>query len=160
MGAPIAISAPHFYQASPMFTNRVNGTFADKDEHETTIYIEPWTGAVLKGAKRIQVNVQMHQFKEFEGVSKIPDGLVVPFAWIEDVAELDEKSRLQFDEALGSKIRGLKAISLAFLISGLVVFTLMIGFYMYKRTSSGARIVLTNHAMTSTRGVNNNSFRI
>lgn len=40
-GAPIVISAPHFYKGSPELHNVVKGLKPNKDLHETFLAIEP-----------------------------------------------------------------------------------------------------------------------
>lgn len=68
-------------------------------------------------------------------MSQIPDRLIVPVAWIEESAEMDQKSKDQFDEMLLSKDRLLNNIAISLLAIGLVGFVGTIAFYGYKRKS-------------------------
>lgn len=58
-GAPIVLSAPHFYNGDPALRANVSGLRPNKLRHETFLEIEPLTGLVLNAARRIQINVQV-----------------------------------------------------------------------------------------------------
>lgn len=58
--APIIISSPHFYLADEKYVNGVEGMHPSKDQHETTIDVEPSTGVVVKAQKRLQVNITFY----------------------------------------------------------------------------------------------------
>ncbi|KAG1650353.1 Lysosome membrane protein 2 [Nymphon striatum] len=58
-GAPVVMSSPHFYQAAKEYQDAVVGLTPDKTKHETLLDVEPNTGAVLKAAKRVQINVHI-----------------------------------------------------------------------------------------------------
>uniref|UniRef100_A0A673A6Y6 Lysosome membrane protein 2-like n=1 Tax=Sphaeramia orbicularis TaxID=375764 RepID=A0A673A6Y6_9TELE len=64
-GAPIIMSSPHFYQADEKFVKDVFGMNPKKEEHQTTIDINPLTGIVLQAAKRLQVNVFIEKIPRF-----------------------------------------------------------------------------------------------
>jgi len=66
-GAPIVLSAPHFYKADPYLVNHeVKGLRPEKALHETFLEIEPLTGLVLNAARRIQINVHVTPRTHFE----------------------------------------------------------------------------------------------
>ncbi|RWS22704.1 Lysosome membrane protein 2-like protein, partial [Leptotrombidium deliense] len=62
-GAPIAITAPHFYKVDPRIAKLVNGLSPNQKFHETFIDIEPNTGLAMNAAKRIQVNVETQNYR-------------------------------------------------------------------------------------------------
>uniref|UniRef100_A0A671RTK7 Lysosome membrane protein 2-like n=1 Tax=Sinocyclocheilus anshuiensis TaxID=1608454 RepID=A0A671RTK7_9TELE len=64
-GAPIIMSSPHFYQADDRFVQDVFGMNPNKEEHETVIDVNPLTGMLLRGAKRVQVNVYLRKYESF-----------------------------------------------------------------------------------------------
>jgi hypothetical protein len=39
-GFPIGVSYPHFYQADPALVEAVEGSYPDKEKHESHLYIE------------------------------------------------------------------------------------------------------------------------
>uniref|UniRef100_A0A671Y4M7 Scavenger receptor class B member 2 n=1 Tax=Sparus aurata TaxID=8175 RepID=A0A671Y4M7_SPAAU len=64
-GAPIIMSSPHFYQADEKYVQDVFGMNPEKEQHQTTIDINPLTGIVLQAAKRLQVNVYVEKIPSF-----------------------------------------------------------------------------------------------
>ena len=54
-GAPIIMSAPHFYNGATELANAVDGMNPNKDLHDTILDLEPITGIALNAHKRIQV---------------------------------------------------------------------------------------------------------
>ncbi|XP_067231943.1 lysosome membrane protein 2c [Chanodichthys erythropterus] len=90
-GAPIIMSSPHFYQADDKFVQDVFGMNPKKEEHETVIDINPLTGLLLRGAKRVQVNVYLHQIPTFSETGKIRT-LVFPVMYLNESVVIDEES--------------------------------------------------------------------
>uniref|UniRef100_A0A671Y4M2 Scavenger receptor class B member 2 n=1 Tax=Sparus aurata TaxID=8175 RepID=A0A671Y4M2_SPAAU len=70
-GAPIIMSSPHFYQADEKYVQDVFGMNPEKEQHQTTIDINPLTGIVLQAAKRLQVNVYVEKIPSFSSVMRI-----------------------------------------------------------------------------------------
>jgi hypothetical protein len=54
-GAPVVMSAPHFYNGHEELVDAIEGMNPNKDLHDTIMMIEPTTGIVLSANKRIQV---------------------------------------------------------------------------------------------------------
>ncbi|XP_026091152.1 lysosome membrane protein 2-like [Carassius auratus] len=90
-GAPIIMSSPHFYQADDKFVQDVIGMNPKKVEHETFIDVNPLTGLLLRGAKRLQVNVYLHQIPAFSQTEKIQT-LVFPVMYLNESVVIDEES--------------------------------------------------------------------
>ncbi|KAF4099000.1 lysosome membrane protein 2c [Onychostoma macrolepis] len=90
-GAPIIMSSPHFYQADDKFVQDVFGMNPNKEEHETVIDVNPLTGMLLRGAKRVQVNVYLHQIQGFSQTGKIQT-LVFPVMYLNESVLIDEES--------------------------------------------------------------------
>uniref|UniRef100_A0A7N8XRR8 Scavenger receptor class B, member 2c n=1 Tax=Mastacembelus armatus TaxID=205130 RepID=A0A7N8XRR8_9TELE len=67
-GAPIIMSSPHFYQADEKFVQDVSGMRPKKEQHETSIDINPLTGIILQAEKRLQVNVYVEKIPTFSVV--------------------------------------------------------------------------------------------
>ena len=53
--APIAMSAPHFYNSDKSLLDAVSGLKPDRDLHDTILDVEPISGLSLNAHKRIQV---------------------------------------------------------------------------------------------------------
>jgi len=96
--APILISAPHLLYGSPELMNVIRGLEPDLLKHESYVDIDPVTGIVLKGRKRLQVNVYARKNK-FGHQNK---DTVVPVMWIEEAQEItDQKAILYYDAIHG-----------------------------------------------------------
>lgn len=93
-GAPVAASSPHFYNADPMLALAA-GLKPNKELHETYIDIEPMTGAVLRAASRVQLNAYVERAAldvvDAGVVGRMSD-MVAPLLWLEESAEVDEKT--------------------------------------------------------------------
>ncbi|XP_043090315.1 lysosome membrane protein 2c isoform X2 [Puntigrus tetrazona] len=89
--APIIMSSPHFYQADDKFVQDVFGMNPNKEEHETVVDINPLTGMLLHGAKRVQVNVYLQQIPGFSQTGKIRT-LVFPVMYLNESVLIDEES--------------------------------------------------------------------
>uniref|UniRef100_A0A2C9JPR2 Scavenger receptor class B member 1 n=1 Tax=Biomphalaria glabrata TaxID=6526 RepID=A0A2C9JPR2_BIOGL len=58
---PIIMSLPHFLSADPEVSSSVLGLQPSEQEHSIYMDIEPWTGLVLQGEKKIQINIFIQQ---------------------------------------------------------------------------------------------------
>lgn len=85
-GAPIMMSAPHFYQGSAKLIEDVDGVRPMKKAHETYLDVHTRTGLVLRGANRLQVNVDLKQSDLLYPLTNVTNR-VVPVAWIEERME-------------------------------------------------------------------------
>ena len=63
-GPSIAMSAPHFYYADPKLVRDFTGLKPVQDLHDSFLDVEPITGLVVRGHKRMQVRGV--QYKNFE----------------------------------------------------------------------------------------------
>lgn len=106
-GAPIAASSPHFYNADPMLAMAA-GLKPNKDIHQTYLDIEPMTGAVMRAASRAQINAYVEQ-SALDVIDSSIVGhmtpMVAPLFWIEEAAEIDEKTSGEFKEKLLSLVQ-------------------------------------------------------
>ncbi|XP_041972805.1 sensory neuron membrane protein 2-like [Aricia agestis] len=88
-GAPAIVSLPHFYLASEELLEYVNGISPSREKHNSYVYIETKTGAVLKGVQRLQFNIELRQIEGVPQLEGVRTGLF-PFLWIEEGAELSD----------------------------------------------------------------------
>jgi hypothetical protein len=103
--APVIASFPHFYLADPVFRDYIQDSITpNKEKHQTYVEIDPViirfssiyfshkinnltiqkTGTALRGAKRIQFNMELQPFKAITILSSVSPGLF-PIMWIEEV---------------------------------------------------------------------------
>lgn len=132
-GAPVAISSPHFYSADPMLAMAA-GLKPDKQLHETYLDIEPMTGAVFRAASRAQLNA----FVESAALSSVDSKLIgkmtpmiAPLLWLEESAEIDHKSALEFKGQLLNLVQKAKRSFVYAILVGFLLTLAVSGQYWY-----------------------------
>ncbi|GLD55240.1 lysosome membrane protein 2-like protein [Lates japonicus] len=90
-GAPIIMSSPHFYQADEKFVQDVFGMKPKKEQHETTIDINPLTGIILQAAKRLQINVYVEKIPTFSQTGNVRT-VVFPVVYLNESVIIDDTS--------------------------------------------------------------------
>uniref|UniRef100_A0A6G1SIR4 Scavenger receptor class B member 1 n=1 Tax=Aceria tosichella TaxID=561515 RepID=A0A6G1SIR4_9ACAR len=123
-GAPIAASSPHFYNADPMLAMAADMK-PQKERHETYLDIEPMTGAVFRAASRAQLNALVEQ-----AALQVVDpqlignmtAMVTPLLWIEETAEIDEKSSLEFKGQLLNTVNKARRTFIYAIVIGCILF--------------------------------------
>ncbi|CAH0699558.1 unnamed protein product [Spodoptera exigua] len=94
MGAPALVSFPHFYLADPKLREDIVGLKPDPLKHDSFIDLHPTLGIALSGKSSLQINIQVRKSDMFSAVKFLPNGLILPVAWIEmSVEELPEGLR-------------------------------------------------------------------
>jgi len=84
LGAPIALSYPHFYQADPSYLDAVEGLAPDKERHQFYVDVLPEFGFPLAIRPRFQLNAVIRRDTDVDIMSQFPDELILPFLWAED----------------------------------------------------------------------------
>lgn len=105
---PMMLSQPHFYQGSPIYLNQSIGLFPEKDKHEMSMFLEPYTATPMKVQVRFQMNVDLNPNKYFKSLRKIPK-IVHPIFWMDQTTTIPEKDGNTIRNSL---IVALKIISL------------------------------------------------
>lgn len=124
-GAPIIMSSPHFYQADEKFAQDVFGMTPNKEEHQTTIDINPLTGVVLQTAKRLQINVYVEQIPTFSQTGNVRT-VVFPVAYLNESATIDDTAAKKL-KAIGVQQNVVEnipfmLIGLAIIVGGIFMF--------------------------------------
>ncbi|CAL8281508.1 unnamed protein product [Gadus morhua 'NCC'] len=114
-GAPIIMSSPHFYQADEKYVNDVFGMKPDKEQHQTTIDINPFTGIVMRAAKRLQINVMVEKLSAFRQTGNVRT-VIIPVAYLNESVLIDDESaqKLQAVIALRNVV-----VNIPFMLIGL-----------------------------------------
>lgn len=132
-GAPIAASSPHFYNGDPMLAMAA-GLKPNKDLHETYIDIEPMTGSVFRAASRAQLNAFVEQ-AALDVVDSSTIGnmtpMVAPLLWLEETAEIDEKSSIEFKSQLLYLVQKAKRSFIYSIIFGIILAVVVGAQYWY-----------------------------
>nr|XP_009685595.1 PREDICTED: lysosome membrane protein 2 [Struthio camelus australis] len=126
-GAPIFLSAPHFYQADEKFIADIEGMHPKKEYHETFVDINPLTGLVLQAAKRMQINVHVRKLPEFVETGNIRT-LIFPVMYINESVLIDEMSASKLKHVLleASVVTGIPFVIMALGIVFGIVFIVLV----------------------------------
>merc|ERR1711892_1556908 len=84
LGAPIALSYPHFYEADQSFLEAVDGLKPIKEEHQFYVDVVPEFGFPLAIRPRFQLNAIIRKDEDIDIMSNFVDELVLPFLWAQD----------------------------------------------------------------------------
>ncbi|XP_049865273.1 sensory neuron membrane protein 2-like [Pectinophora gossypiella] len=157
-GAPAIASLPHFYLASEeLLEYFAEGVKPDKEKHNTYLYLDPVTGVVLKGWKRLQFNIELRNMPAAPQLANVPTGLF-PLLWIEEGAELPESNReeLKQSHALIGHVSTMTWIVLALAIVALVASAVTVvrsgGLPMWPRNNSVSFILRPNGSAQANKG--------
>ncbi|XP_029300865.1 lysosome membrane protein 2c [Cottoperca gobio] len=93
-GAPIVMSPPHFYQADEKYVEDVFGMRPNKEQHQTTIDINPLTGIVIQAAKRLQVNVYIEKMTAFSQTGNVRT-VILPVVYLNESVVIDDTSAMK-----------------------------------------------------------------
>nr|XP_032525628.1 platelet glycoprotein 4-like [Danaus plexippus plexippus] len=87
MGAPLVASFPHFYRGDPKLYEDIQGLSPNGELHDSFIDIHPTLGIALNGRSSLQLNIQVKKSSVFGALSFLPEGIILPIAWIEMALE-------------------------------------------------------------------------
>lgn len=125
--APIIVSQPHFYQGSPKYINAIIGMNPGPD-HATFVDVEPYTGATLRVAKKLQLNAKITKLKAFKDTNKFDNMTIFPFLWLNESALLDEDGAAKFKSVVYLPINILNGVSYAAMAVGSLLILVVIIF--------------------------------
>eukprot|EP00092_Neocalanus_flemingeri_P083587 GFUD01104923.1.p1 GENE.GFUD01104923.1~~GFUD01104923.1.p1 ORF type:complete len:171 (-),score=67.51 GFUD01104923.1:144-620(-) len=134
LGAPIALSYPHFYEADQSFLDAVVGLKPNKEEHQFYVDVVPEFGFPLAIRPRFQLNAIIRKDKDIDVMSNFVDELVLPFLWAQDgFSEPSEEmaAAIKFGLAAPSKIASIGGGGL--LVTGLVMVFTALGWIFWDR---------------------------
>ncbi|KAF6024459.1 SCARB2 [Bugula neritina] len=95
-GAPVFVSQPHFLNGD-YYLNTIDGLNPNETLHNTFIDIEPTTGIVMKGAKRLQMNLAVQRNAYVSQLSEIRT-MLYPLLWLEESAMINDKGMETFKQ--------------------------------------------------------------
>lgn len=98
-GAPVVFSQPHFLDADESVIHAVDGVHPDHAEHSTVIDLEPYTGAALNAAKKLQVNIQLKKIDHITATEKLVK-VVLPIIWLNESAIVTKSLADEFKSKL------------------------------------------------------------
>lgn len=121
-GAPLALSAPHFYQADPIFREQVDGMKPNKTQHQFYVDVVPEFGFPLAIRPRFQLNLVMRANENIPAIANFPKRVVVPFLWAQDgYSEPSDEMATAIAKGLGIPGKLSKLGGIVFLAIGAVM---------------------------------------
>ncbi|XP_062928875.1 platelet glycoprotein 4 isoform X1 [Mobula hypostoma] len=121
-GKPIYISLPHFLYASDELVNSIDGMRPNKEEHETLLDVEPFTGFSLRVAKRIQINLMFKPSKKIKILQNIKEPTFFPLVWLTETATIDDETAERFRASLIKPMRALGIVQITLICTGSLLF--------------------------------------
>jgi lysosome membrane protein 2 len=94
--APVFASKPHFLDADKGYLNNVTGMDPVRSLHDSNLDVEPITGAVMRAAKRIQINLRLVRNSDFVETEKIMPLLMMPVFWASEEGSLTKSLANKF----------------------------------------------------------------
>nr|WHS04477.1 sensory neuron membrane protein 2 [Protegira songi] len=118
-GAPAIASLPHFYLGSEELLEYFqSGIKPDREKHNSFVYIDPTTGVVLSGLKRLQFNIELRQIDIVPQLKNVPTGLF-PMLWLEEGATIPESIRQELRDS--HKLLGYVEVARWFLLTVAII---------------------------------------
>ncbi|XP_069684657.1 scavenger receptor class B member 1-like isoform X2 [Periplaneta americana] len=81
-GFPIGVSYPHFYEADHKLVEAVDGSYPDREKHQSHFFIEPKSGLPLDVLVRFQINMALGDLSGTPRAAKFSN-MVLPMLWTE-----------------------------------------------------------------------------
>jgi len=135
-GAPLALSAPHFYQADPIFREQVDGMKPNKEQHQFYVDVVPEFGFPLAIRPRFQLNLVMRANEYIPAIANFPERVVVPFLWAQDgYSEPSEEMATAIAKGLGIPGKLSKLGGIVFIAIGAVMLLSSLSWCLWSRST-------------------------
>nr|QGW50718.1 sensory neuron membrane protein s3 [Propsilocerus akamusi] len=91
LDAPVVVTMPHFLDADERYGLLIDGLNPSHDKHKIFIDIEPYTGAPLRGGKKVQFNMFLRKIDSITLTDKFNIPRLFPVVWVDEGLELNEQ---------------------------------------------------------------------
>lgn len=130
---PIIASNPHFLDADPSVQNAILGLAPDEILHRSFADVEPVTGIVMNGTRRMQFNINVINDSSITTLAKIKP-LVYPMIWVNEQAQIDKAHSDIFHKKVFIPLATLSALKYVLLSIGTVFLISSMVLFVYKRS--------------------------
>ncbi|CAF3376522.1 unnamed protein product [Rotaria sp. Silwood1] len=129
---PIIGSNPHFLAADSSVQNGVSGLTPDDIKHRSFMDIEPLTGIVMSGSRRLQINLNVINDSAIQAICRL-NPVIYPMIWVDEHAEIDKPNADKFYRKVTRPITALHVMKYIILGIGIVLFLYAIALIAYRR---------------------------
>jgi len=95
---PVYASSPHFFQADPKLSQRIDGLEPNKDKHKMVVDIEPTTGLMMSANKRIQISLLAKRGFIAKSQAFREKINMLPIFWLDESVRVDKVNAKKFDQ--------------------------------------------------------------
>lgn len=81
-GFPIALSYPHFYKGDDILFSKVEGLTPNKEDHETSFWIQPSSGLPLDISSKFQINMALDDISGIKNADRFAN-MYLPLLWFD-----------------------------------------------------------------------------
>lgn len=94
--SPIFMGMPHFQGASKVWKNKIEGDIHNENETDVThVYIEPWSGRVMRFSKSVQINLHIRNDTNWFFLSpyhnEMVTDIILPLIWVKQDMEITDE---------------------------------------------------------------------
>ncbi|KAI0227214.1 Lysosome membrane protein 2 [Lamellibrachia satsuma] len=140
---PVVLSFPHFYMADQKYVDAVQGLRPDSSL-ATHLDIEPLTGLVMHGERKIQINVYVENSSSFSQLQHV-NTMVFPVLWMNESVAIDQENAERFKRQVALPVYLTRVFQIAFISIGSVVTLISAGCLVWLRHSTNKQLkCLTN----------------
>ena len=129
--APVVLTLPHMMGASKEYTKLVEGLNPDPEKHQIFADVEPNTGLILRGGKRVQFNMFLRKVDNIRLTDRLQTTLF-PVIWVEESVELNEENVQLLYSMLINVLTLLDIVQWSLIGIGLILMVTMFSLYLYR----------------------------
>ncbi|GBO98650.1 Protein croquemort [Eumeta japonica] len=147
-GAPAFVSQPHFFNADPIYVQKVDG-LDPKPEHRFSVGLEMFTGMPLQVTAQLQINLFVRRVNGFTIINKLPPDTLVPMFWFRQEVRVTPEYATMARRALNIRYGMMYGL---YALTGVGMVLLMIGIFLLVRRlmkSPDTTPILQNDGSTS-----------
>jgi len=136
---PVFVSSPHFYLGEPGLWKNISGLHPEESKHGTFLSVEPYTGILMDGHKRLQINVLAETIPDIAIVENLQNGRIfLPVIYIHETATIDKPNADLFKNMvyLGRDLLHYTKFALCGLGGLLIITALIIGIVRQREMSN------------------------
>lgn len=133
-GVPLFLSKAHFIGVDPEVNSKVkllkgdgtiqDGMSPDRAIHDSSVLVEPITGAAMSYRRRLQANIQL-QASVFDAYHQVPD-MFLPVFWKEEASELTPKQADSFKNTVYGAKETAMGVLIGTVVGGVLVLAVAI----------------------------------